>query len=87
RSAFWAVAIVSLPAFVAVLRTVPGGRGGTDVDADPVSVREEVRVLTGPRLRPVLLTMALVQGATFCAFSYLEPLLTRETGLGAGWVP
>ncbi|MEV8003269.1 Cmx/CmrA family chloramphenicol efflux MFS transporter [Streptomyces parvus] len=87
RSAFWAVAIVSLPAFVAVLRTVPGGRGGTDVDADPVSVRDELRVLTGPRLRPVLLTMALVQGATFCAFSYLEPLLTRETGLGAGWVP
>lgn len=31
--------------------------------------------------------MALVQGATFCTFSYLEPLLTRETGLGAGWVP
>ncbi|MCC8480991.1 MFS transporter [Streptomyces globisporus] len=87
RSAFWAVAIVSLPAFVAVLRTVPGGRGGTDVGADPVSVRDELRVLTGPRLRPVLLTMALVQGATFCAFSYLEPLLTRETGLGAGWVP
>ncbi|ESU48972.1 major facilitator superfamily permease [Streptomyces sp. HCCB10043] len=87
RSAFWAVAIVSLPAFLAVLRTVPGGRGGTDVGADPVSVRDELRVLTGPRLRPVLLTMALVQGATFCVFSYLEPLLTRETGLGAGWVP
>ncbi|MEV8411315.1 MFS transporter, partial [Streptomyces niveus] len=34
-----------------------------------------------------LLTMALVQGATFCAFSYLEPLATRVTGLGAGWVP
>ncbi|MFJ5863391.1 Cmx/CmrA family chloramphenicol efflux MFS transporter [Streptomyces parvus] len=87
RSAFWAVAIVSLPAFLAVLRTVPGGRGGTDVGADPVSVRDELRVLTGPRLRPVLLTMALVQGATFCAFSYLEPLLTRETGLDAEWVP
>ncbi|MEU4920894.1 Cmx/CmrA family chloramphenicol efflux MFS transporter [Streptomyces parvus] len=87
RSAFWAVAIVSLPAFLAVLRTVPGGRGGTDGGADPVSVRDELRVLTGPRLRPVLLTMALVQGATFCAFSYLEPLLTRETGLGAEWVP
>ncbi|MGW6585296.1 Cmx/CmrA family chloramphenicol efflux MFS transporter [Streptomyces globisporus] len=87
RSAFWAVAIVSLPAFLAVLRSVPSGRGGTDVGADPVSVRDELRVLTGPRLRPVLLTMALVQGATFCTFSYLEPLLTRETGLGAGWVP
>ncbi|MFF2863636.1 Cmx/CmrA family chloramphenicol efflux MFS transporter [Streptomyces rubiginosohelvolus] len=87
RSAFWAVAIVSLPAFLAVLRSIPGGRGGTDAGADPVSVRDELRVLTGPRLRPVLLTMALVQGATFCTFSYLEPLLTRESGLGAGWVP
>ncbi|MCT6778388.1 MFS transporter [Streptomyces sp. CS7] len=87
RSAFWAVAIVSLPAFLAVLRSIPGGRGGTDAGADPASVRDELRVLTGPRLRPVLLTMALVQGATFCTFSYLEPLLTRESGLGAGWVP
>ncbi|MGW4040307.1 Cmx/CmrA family chloramphenicol efflux MFS transporter [Streptomyces sp. NPDC004778] len=87
RSAFWAVAVVSLPAFLAVLRGIPGGRGGTDAGAGPVSVRDELRVLTGPRLRPVLLTMALVQGATFCTFSYLEPLLTRESGLGAGWVP
>ncbi len=87
RSAFWAVAIVSLPAFLAVLRSIPGGRGGTDAGAASVSVRDELLVLTGPRLRPVLLTMALVQGATFCTFSYLEPLLTRESGLGAGWVP
>ncbi|MEU4179389.1 Cmx/CmrA family chloramphenicol efflux MFS transporter [Streptomyces sp. NPDC026589] len=86
RSAFWAVAIVSLPAFLAVLRSIPGGRG-TDAGAAPVPVRDELRALTGPGPRPVLLTMALVQGATFCAFSYLEPLLTRETGLGAGWVP
>ncbi|WP_424567783.1 Cmx/CmrA family chloramphenicol efflux MFS transporter [Streptomyces sp. CH-036] len=87
RSAFWAVAIVSLPAFLAVLRSIPGGRSATDAGAASVSVRDELRVLTGPRLRPVLLTMALVQGATFCTFSYLEPLLTRESGLGAGWVP
>ncbi|MFH9294219.1 Cmx/CmrA family chloramphenicol efflux MFS transporter [Streptomyces sp. NPDC017520] len=86
RSAFWAVAIVSLPAFLAVLRSIPGGRG-TDTGSAPVPVRDELRALTGPGPRPVLLTMALVQGATFCAFSYLEPLLTRETGLGAGWVP
>lgn len=94
RSAFWAVAIVSLPAFLAVLRSIPGGRGGRDgtgVGAAPVPasvpVRDELRALTGPLLRAVLLTMALVQGATFCTFSYLEPLLTRETGLGEGWVP
>ncbi|WNF28848.1 MFS transporter [Streptomyces sp. C11-1] len=114
RSAFWAVALVSLPAVLAILRSVPGGRGtdtggegtipvgrGTDTGAasasvasvrtdkgtDSVSVRDELRALAGPRLRPTLVTMALVQGATFCTFSYLEPLLTREAGLGAVWVP
>jgi len=86
RAAFWAVAAVSLPAFLAILRSVPGGPRPGAAPA-PVSVRDELRVLTGPRLHPTLLTMALVQGATFCAFSYLEPLLTRATGLGAAWVP
>ncbi|MFE7480370.1 Cmx/CmrA family chloramphenicol efflux MFS transporter [Streptomyces sp. NPDC057552] len=93
RAAFWAVAVVSLPAFVAILRTVPGGAprdreepAPTPAPA-PTPVRDELRLLTGPRLRPTLLTMALVQGATFCTFSYLEPLLTRTTGLGTAWVP
>ncbi|MFF3992174.1 Cmx/CmrA family chloramphenicol efflux MFS transporter [Streptomyces cyaneofuscatus] len=90
RAAFWAVALVSLPTFAAILRSLPGGVRG-DGEAAParneLRVRDELRVLTGPRLRPTLLTMALVQGATFCAFSYLEPLLTRTTGLGAAWVP
>ncbi|MBT2424335.1 MFS transporter [Streptomyces sp. ISL-112] len=98
RAAFWAVAVVSLPAFVAIVRSIPGGRapagresaaapGPVSVRPVPVSVPDELRLLTGPRLRPTLLTMALVQGATFCTFSYLEPLLTRATGLGATWVP
>ncbi|MBT2528472.1 MFS transporter [Streptomyces sp. ISL-99] len=85
RSAFWAVALVSVPAFFAVARAVPdgGGRG----EAGEVSARDEVRVLRGAGLVLTLVTMALVQGATFCAFSYLEPLVTRVTGFGAGWVP
>ncbi|MEU3977525.1 MFS transporter [Streptomyces bacillaris] len=142
RAAFWAVAVVSLPALWAITRSVPGGRGqggrgrggGTAPVADargtapaagargagsaartrgtasagqvpgraqapapapaptsapaPTPVRNELRfLLTAPHLLPTLLTMALVQGATFCAFSYLEPLLTRTTGLTITWVP
>ncbi|MFJ9259465.1 MFS transporter [Streptomyces bacillaris] len=137
RAAFWAVAVVSLPALWAITRSVPGGRdrgqgrgGGTAPVADargtapaagargagsaartrgagsagqvprrplapaptsapaPTPVRDELRLLlTAPHLRLTLLTMALVQGATFCAFSYLEPLLTRTTGLTTTWVP
>lgn len=121
RAAFWAVAVVSLPALWAITRSVPGGvpggrdrdrgrGGGTAPEADargtasagqghetapapartpaPIPVRDELRLLlTAPHLLPTLLTMALVQGATFCAFSYLEPLLTRTTGLTITWVP
>ncbi|MFF5722340.1 Cmx/CmrA family chloramphenicol efflux MFS transporter [[Kitasatospora] papulosa] len=84
RSAFWAVALVSLPAAIALLVAVPGG---TPEDVPTVSARSELRALARPRLLLTLLVMVLVQGATFCTFSYLEPLVTRVTGLGAGWVP
>ncbi|MHC3459218.1 Cmx/CmrA family chloramphenicol efflux MFS transporter [Streptomyces flavovirens] len=84
RAAFWAVALVSVPAALALLRAVPGDRPG---DVRLLSARTELRALARPRLLLTLLVMALVQGATFCTFSYLEPLVTRVTGVGAGWVP
>lgn len=34
-----------------------------------------------------LLLGALVNGATFCTFTYLAPLLTEVAGLGSAWVP
>lgn len=107
RAAFWAVALVSLPALVAIVTSVPDerpaasggdahgatgasgavdGAGAVGASEHP-SAREELRSLTGRHVLLTLLMMALVQGATFCAFSYLEPLATRVTGLGAGWVP
>ncbi|MEU0132624.1 Cmx/CmrA family chloramphenicol efflux MFS transporter [Streptomyces sp. NPDC006296] len=84
RSAFWTVALVSVPAAAALLPAVPSG---TPEDAPEVSARSELRALARPRLLLTLLVMALVQGATFCTFAYLEPLVTRVTGLGASGVP
>ncbi|WP_406149652.1 Cmx/CmrA family chloramphenicol efflux MFS transporter [Streptomyces sp. NBC_01012] len=84
RSAFWAVALVSVPAVVALLVVLPGGRPD---GAPEAGARSELRALARPRLLGTLLVMALVQGATFCTFSYLEPLVTRVTGIGQGWVP
>ncbi|MFJ1646601.1 Cmx/CmrA family chloramphenicol efflux MFS transporter [Streptomyces sp. NPDC088258] len=83
RAAFWAVALVSVPAVLAIVRTVPAERP----EPSGTGVRGELRTLAGPRLLLTLLLSALVQGATFCAFSYLEPLATRVTGLGSAWVP
>ncbi|RSN51506.1 Cmx/CmrA family chloramphenicol efflux MFS transporter [Actinomadura sp. WAC 06369] len=81
RSAFWAVALVSLPAVAAIARTIPDER------PDVPSPRRELRVLRDRRVLLALLTNALVQGATFCTFTYLAPLATRVTGLDEARVP
>jgi DHA1 family chloramphenicol resistance protein-like MFS transporter len=86
RAAFWAVALMSLPALVAVARSVPGGRAGTTGGAPP-ALRGELRSLRSPRLVVTLLLGALVNGATFCTFTYLAPLVTEVTGLGSAWIP
>ena len=78
RSAFWAVAIVSLPALLGILRSVPNRVTG------PVVL---TRFRLSSRLAVLLLLGALVNGATFCSFTYLSPVLTEVTGLGVGWIP
>nr|WP_042197916.1 Cmx/CmrA family chloramphenicol efflux MFS transporter [Kibdelosporangium sp. MJ126-NF4] len=83
RSAFWGVAAVSLPAVIAILLAVPR----TPADLEAQSARHELRALARPRLIVTLLLGALVNGATFCTFTYLAPVITDATGLGAGWVP
>ncbi|WP_411139795.1 Cmx/CmrA family chloramphenicol efflux MFS transporter [Streptomyces sp. x-80] len=83
RSAFWAVAVVSVPAVLAILRSVPA----TAPDPAGTSARRELRALRSPRLLVTLLLGALVNGATFCTFTYLAPLVTHVTGFGPGWVP
>ncbi|MFG3274575.1 Cmx/CmrA family chloramphenicol efflux MFS transporter [Streptomyces luteogriseus] len=83
RAAFWAVALMSLPALVAVARSVPGGAAG----GPPPALRGELRSLRDPRLLVTLLLGALVNGATFCTFTYLAPLVTEVSGLGDTWVP
>ncbi|MFE0875649.1 MFS transporter [Streptomyces smyrnaeus] len=52
-----------------------------------VSLSRELRALRGPRLLVTLLLGALVNGATFCTFTYLAPLITDVAGFGDSWVP
>ncbi|MCP2335840.1 DHA1 family chloramphenicol resistance protein-like MFS transporter [Actinomadura rupiterrae] len=81
RAAFWAVALLSAPALAAILTSVP------DEPSAGTSVRPELRVLRRPDVLLVLAVGALVNGATFCAFTYLAPLVTEVAGFGDGWVP
>ncbi|MBC9717668.1 MFS transporter [Streptomyces sp. TRM66268-LWL] len=90
RSAFWAVAAVSLPALLAIVRSAPGGARGdsrTEAAEPRAPLAAELRTLRRPRLQLALLLGALVNGATFCAFTYLAPVVTDVAGLAEGWVP
>ncbi|WP_030565147.1 Cmx/CmrA family chloramphenicol efflux MFS transporter [Streptomyces aureocirculatus] len=95
RAAFWAVALITLPALVAVARALPAdtpaagavpAKGPAPAPAH-LRARTELRALRTPRLLVTLLLGALVNGATFCVFTYLEPLATHVTGIGDAWVP
>ncbi|MGR6914454.1 Cmx/CmrA family chloramphenicol efflux MFS transporter [[Actinomadura] parvosata] len=89
RSAFWAVTLALVPAIIAVLKSVPGTSRPQDGASRPQGggVRDELRVLRRPRLLLLLLLGALVNGATFCTFTYLAPVLTGASGIGSSWMP
>ncbi|MEU4314720.1 Cmx/CmrA family chloramphenicol efflux MFS transporter [Nocardia sp. NPDC024068] len=84
RAAFWAVAVICVPAALGVLRGIPAHPRA--VGAGP-RLTDELAVLARPRLVAVLAAAATVNAATFGAFTFLAPLVTDAAGLGALWVP
>lgn len=84
RAAFWAVSVVAVLAALATMAGVP--RVERD-EGEGEGIRREMDAFTRPRLWLVLSTSTFIIGATFSAFSYLTPILTRVSGFGAGTVP
>jgi len=82
RTAFWAVAAVTLAAAAGVLALVPDTRAG-----DAPSVRGELQLYRRGRVWLALGVIALYQAMIFAAFSYFAPLLTETDGLPSSWVP
>lgn len=83
RSAFWAVAFLSLPALFLVFRSAPAEPAGLR----NVAARKEFRALLAPAVWRTLVLAALVNGATFATFAYLAVVATDVAGLPAGAVP
>ncbi|WP_410635705.1 Cmx/CmrA family chloramphenicol efflux MFS transporter [Amycolatopsis sp. cmx-4-83] len=81
RTAFWAVAVVTLLAAAGVAALVPDTTGGTG------GVRGELRMYRSGRVWLALGVVALCQAMVFAAFSYFAPLLTETDGLPEEWVP
>lgn len=83
RTAFWAVAALTVLAVVGVLAFVPR----TVSDSSALRVRTELRVFRNGRVWLALGVIALTQAMVFATFSYLAPLLTTTDGLPSSWVP
>ncbi|MYW96051.1 MFS transporter [Amycolatopsis rubida] len=83
RSAFWAVAALTVIAAIAVLLSVP--RATKETQAPRIA--EELRVFRRSRLWLALGVIALLQAMVFATFSYLAPLLVSVAGLPESAVP
>ncbi|MFJ5925003.1 MFS transporter [Kitasatospora sp. NPDC092948] len=86
RAAFWAVGVLTVLAALATTAGVPA-LGRADGGDGNGGFRQEVAVFRNRRLWLALPTSTLIIGATFAAFSYLSPILTRVTGFSPGTVP
>ncbi|WJV50474.1 MFS transporter [Streptomyces flavofungini] len=84
RAAFWAITLLTVLAAAATFVGVPRVERAAD---EAGSLREELGAFTSARLWLTLTTSTFVIGATFAAFSYLNPILTEITGFATGTVP
>ncbi|MEW9699515.1 MFS transporter [Paenibacillus sp. SI8] len=76
RTAFIAIVIIGIVAFIANLILVPSSlRQGTSTP-----IREQLKVITNGRLLLAFAITALGYGGTFVVFTYLSPLLHSITG-------
>lgn len=84
RAGFWAVAIVTTAAAIAVFLTVPDAR---DNDAPAPDARTELRAMMRPALWAAYATTALTTAAYMGTFAYLGALLLDVTRLPTDWLP
>ncbi|QES40127.1 MFS transporter [Streptomyces venezuelae] len=84
RAAFWAITALTVLAAAATLVGVPSADGESEEHS---GLRKELGAFRSPRLWLTLTTSTFVIGATFSAFSYLNPILTELTGFSTGTVP
>ncbi|WP_135458130.1 Cmx/CmrA family chloramphenicol efflux MFS transporter [Mycobacterium sp. DL99] len=88
RSAFWAIALLCLPAALGILRGIPGrSEENSGLSGDGPPLRDELAQLKSPRLASALLLAALVNAGTFAVFTFLAPIVTDIAGLQELWVP
>ncbi|MFV9454614.1 MFS transporter [Rhodococcus sp. NM-2] len=84
RGPFWMLAVLAVPAIVAVLRFAPGTATGDTVS---VSADSEISAVRPWRVWAVLGAIMLAQAGFLGAYSFISPLLTDRAGISAALVP
>lgn len=87
RATFWAVALLCVPAAIGITSGIRtrAETSPDEPDGRP-SLASELAQLRAPRLLIAMLLGALVNGGTFAAFTFLEPIVTGTAGLDEWWV-
>ncbi|OZE42316.1 MULTISPECIES: Cmx/CmrA family chloramphenicol efflux MFS transporter [unclassified Rhodococcus (in: high G+C Gram-positive bacteria)] len=83
RAALWGIAFLSVPALIAVAITAPRHQD----DRANILLNTEWVALQNRSLIRVLVLCALINGATFCSFTYLAPVVTERAELRSASVP
>ncbi|MDH6594292.1 DHA1 family inner membrane transport protein [Variovorax sp. TBS-050B] len=77
RAAFWAVTLIGVLAFAVLALFVPRVEG----EGKPAPLGEEIAVLGRPQVLLGLAMTVLGYAGVFVVFTYIQPILTRLTGL------
>lgn len=87
RATFWVIVLLCLPAALGVVQGIPARINTTEQDrAAGPALRTELAELGKRRLMLVMVVAALINAATFGAFTFLAPIITDTAGLGQLWV-
>ena len=84
RATFWAIALLCVPAAFGIAVGIRDQSGRPDGTGP--TLRAELALLTSRPLIAVMALGALINGATFAAFTFLAPVVTETAGLAPMWV-
>jgi DHA1 family inner membrane transport protein len=86
RATFWAVAVIGVVAFVALVALIPAHVGARD-EHRQTSLRHELGAFADPQVWLSLAVTVLGWGGLFGAFTYIAYVLTDVSGFAEGAVP
>ncbi|MCM3279598.1 MFS transporter [Exiguobacterium sp. MER 193] len=81
ESTFWLTTLLGAVAWIAIYRVLPN-----QLSQEKASLREQMALLTNPRILNAFLIPAFGFGATYVVYTYLVPILKDVLGVPVAWV-